>query len=465
MGDLFTPNLIVQRKKLCDYCERLIFSDPVLYGRKGEELLWRKGFYDVVSTAKKLRKNEYLPNEITSIEAHINGGIGYYHHLLLRIQCEFHLDLKQITDFSLEYQEDTHSDIKPATIEWAKQSVHQCLIYLGDLSRYKLEIYPKSEPTLALRYYLQAICYKPEHGMPHNQMGTLQMNRSRNLEAVYHYLRCLSCKFPFEGTNNNLQSLFEKNAKFIESLPPEVKDADGIIEREKSENIKIFFARFLLLIDIWYFNKKVDKVYNLCHQVLKNLEECLSYGKTNVSESGDSPLESESVSSVSTNCYLNNSSVFQIVIISLICISKLRDSKSPQLSTAIAFTLGIYSQLIKTISNHIEESVLNYPLNKSMRSIKMGGILKDLMSGGKRRSKSTLRRRKVVKIDSEEESEASDNADEDYSSSDDSFISDNEDVLAVSSDEEGDVVKVGILIFYERYTFSNLKKYNYPYWS
>jgi protein SMG5 len=42
--------------KLREYCERLIFSDPVGYGRKGEELLWRKGYYDVVTTAKRLRK-------------------------------------------------------------------------------------------------------------------------------------------------------------------------------------------------------------------------------------------------------------------------------------------------------------------------------------------------------------------------------------------------------------------------
>lgn len=42
--------------KLKDYCERLILKDPVGNARKTEELLWRKAFYDVVYTAKKLRK-------------------------------------------------------------------------------------------------------------------------------------------------------------------------------------------------------------------------------------------------------------------------------------------------------------------------------------------------------------------------------------------------------------------------
>jgi protein SMG5 len=55
-NDLFSPSVETQRVKLREYCERLIFSDPVGYGRKGEELLWRKGYYDVVTTAKRLRK-------------------------------------------------------------------------------------------------------------------------------------------------------------------------------------------------------------------------------------------------------------------------------------------------------------------------------------------------------------------------------------------------------------------------
>lgn len=42
--------------KLRDYCERLMFFDPVGFGRRGEELLWRKGYYEVVSVAKRMHK-------------------------------------------------------------------------------------------------------------------------------------------------------------------------------------------------------------------------------------------------------------------------------------------------------------------------------------------------------------------------------------------------------------------------
>ncbi|XP_060524968.1 nonsense-mediated mRNA decay factor SMG5 [Cylas formicarius] len=444
IGDLFNPGLQAQRRKFCEYCERLIFSDPVLYGRKTEELLWRKTFYDVISTAKKLKKKDYTKEEISNIQAYINSGVGFYHHIISKLQCQFNIKLKNIVDFEIIFDCDNEfAEGDSKSVEWAKQSVHQCLIYLGDLSRYKIEIYPNWEHTIATRYYLQAVSYKPEYGMPHNQMGTLAMSQNNFLGATYYYMRCLACKFPFEGTSNNLLSLFEKNAKFIEQFPTVDKEADCIVELGKSETIKQFLARFLLLIDIWYYNKKVTKVYSLCHQTYKNLEECLTFSKPVASESGENQSDVDSTETESHLSYLDDQTLFKIAVICLLTIAKLRETNSPQLSTLIAFTLSIYSQIIQNITNHIQEAVLNYPLPKESRPIKGHGILKDLMSGGKKKSNTKLRRRKALKIDSDEDSDLSDTENNiDYSSSDDSFISDAEDILVGSSDEDVDIIKV-----------------------
>lgn len=379
------------------------------------------------------------------IQTHINAGIGFYHHFLSKLQYEFNVNVSNFIDFAIFQEENPQINEKAQdSIEWAKEAIHQCLVYLGDLSRYKLEIYPNWEPTLAVRYYLQAISYRPECGMPHNQMGMLAMNQNNFLHSVYHYMRCLACEIPFEGTTNNLLSLFEKNSKFLEQLPKDDENADCIIEPSRSENIKRFLARFLLLIDIWYFNKKVNKVYNLCHQICKNLEECLSYTKPPLSESGDTPTDTESTeSNDSLPSYLCGQTIFKIVVICLLCISKLKSTNSAQLSAAVAFTLAIYSQLVQNVTNHVQESVLNYPFNETNRTKKSFGVLKEVMiSNSKKRSK--LRRRKIVKNDSEEESEGSDNDGNDCSSSDDSFITDEEDVLAVSSDEDDDIIKVSL---------------------
>ena len=42
--------------RLQDYCEWLMFHDPQEYGRKAEELLWRKVYYDVIQLMKHNKK-------------------------------------------------------------------------------------------------------------------------------------------------------------------------------------------------------------------------------------------------------------------------------------------------------------------------------------------------------------------------------------------------------------------------
>ena len=42
--------------KIRDYGDRLMFTDPVAYGKKAEDLVWRKVFYETVATVKKLNK-------------------------------------------------------------------------------------------------------------------------------------------------------------------------------------------------------------------------------------------------------------------------------------------------------------------------------------------------------------------------------------------------------------------------
>lgn len=437
VGDLFSPRSQVQRKKLQEYCERLIFTDPVLFGHKGEELLWRKTYYDVVLSAKKLKKREYSQEDICKIEAHINAGVGYYHHLISKLQSEFDLNLHGIVDFAITVNSKLRNNSRnklEASTEWAKDCVHRCLIYLGDLCRYKLEIYPNWDSTLAVRYYYQALSFKPEYGMPHNQMGTLASNQNRTLDAVYHYMHCLACPVSFEGTENNLQRLFEKNSQYLEKLPNENQNSDSVIQNERSDNIKQLLARYLLLIDIWYFNKTIPHIYNLCHQTYVDLEECLTYYKPVSSESGDTQTEADSIetdSSLTLN-YLSNDTLFKIVVICLLCISKLQKTQSNHLSTAVAFTLAVYSQLIQNITNHIQQSIFSFPMPNPPDTQAPNAINKS--NKVKSKSKKKLRRRRKS-IGNSDDSDMSDDAtvSNSLSSSDES---DDNVQLVSSSDEE-----------------------------
>ena len=46
-------DIFLHSNRLKSYCEKLMFYNPVEYGRKAEEVLWRKVFYDVIQVVKK----------------------------------------------------------------------------------------------------------------------------------------------------------------------------------------------------------------------------------------------------------------------------------------------------------------------------------------------------------------------------------------------------------------------------
>lgn len=431
VSELFTPSVLAQRSRLRENCEKLIFLDPALYGRKGEEMLWRKVYYDVVSTAKRLKKKDYTNEDVAHLQCHINAGIGYYHHFISRLELEFDLNLQGIVDFTInsnqKFVKQCSGSVPLENIpEWVEISIHRCLIYLGDLTRYKLEIYPNWDHGLAIRYYLQAINFKPEYGMPHNQLGTLATNLNYSLDSAYHYIRCLDCQHVFEGTENNLLRLFEKNVVTEKNLPNEIKVG------EQTEHIRRLIIRFLSLVDTLYFEKRKSNIRDLCHDVAMDVQSCLSFSKPVDSESGESPLDNESfdLDSLTTPVYLSSDIIFKMIVICLMCIIKLQKTDSDQLSTIKAFLLAMYSQLVLNIINHIEGSVFNVSIPLNHKKAKNGNVL-----NGKKKGIAKLRRR--VKESSEDsdlsESELSfDNSDSD--SSDDSENDDSETSLESDTD-------------------------------
>lgn len=202
--DLFTVAVDTQRIKLKNYCERMMLADPLIYGRKAEDIMWRKTYHDVYSTAKLLRKNtDWNHTELALIENHFQSGIGSYYHLLFKFQAEIKFNKPEIFDFYLLTNDDTNNNVKKDHITLLKkndasnkeetgikQLVYRCLICLGDLSRYmyelnKLDLYYST----ACRYYKQALNYKPTNGLPHNQIGRLALSNNKHLDAVYHYVR------------------------------------------------------------------------------------------------------------------------------------------------------------------------------------------------------------------------------------------------------------------------------------
>ncbi|XP_076646842.1 smg5 nonsense mediated mRNA decay factor isoform X1 [Halictus rubicundus] len=362
--DLFTPSGETLRVKLKDYCIRLETKDPVGYARKTEELLWRKAFYDIVYAAKKLRKgNVWNETEKAVLSVHLAVGVGFYHHLILKLQLEYGLDLVGAIDFAFTQNETGSSTTKnkmtqnKVHTEEVKQCVtrliHRSLVCLGDLARYKLELDPYWNPMIAKRYYKMAIAIDPNIGMPHNQLGTIAGNQNYGLDAVYHYIRCVLCTEPFEGAEGNL-----KRAIVTYSICTDEKFPTHIC-----------ISRLFSLLQLWDYDiPNSERINQECQDLLTSIETCLSTEQPDLNvtsyNKNETSIESYLQSGKTEQTkYLTDDMIFKIVAICLMSISRLKSKESSEVQGVVAITLAIMSQLMQFTITRLQESFIDVPLS------------------------------------------------------------------------------------------------------
>ncbi|XP_017884758.1 protein SMG5 [Ceratina calcarata] len=361
--DFFTPSGEVLRVKLKDYCVRLITKDAVGYARKTEELLWRKAFYDIVHASKKLRKgNAWTETEKAMLSIHLAVGVGFYHHLILKLQLQYGLDLVGAIDFAFMQNVSRLSSAKAKAsqskhdTEETKQCVtrliHRSLVCLGDLARYKLELDPYWDPMIAKRYYKMAIAIDPSIGMPHNQLGTVAGNKNHGLDAVYHYMRCVLCAEPFEGAEGNL-----KRAIVTHSICTDEKSSTHMC-----------VSRLFSLLQLWDYDvPNSDRINQECQDLLTSIENCLSAEQAESNDANFNKNEGnieaylESGKNEQTN-YLTDDMLFKIVAICLMSISRLKSKESSEVQGVVAITLAVLSQLIQFTITRLQESFIDLPL-------------------------------------------------------------------------------------------------------
>ncbi|GMI84158.1 hypothetical protein like AT5G19400 [Hibiscus trionum] len=171
------------------------------------------------------------PDRLTKIrmqfKTFLSEATGFYHDLILKIRAKYGLPFGYFSDDS-ESQIVMDKDGKKSTdIKKGLVSCHRCLIYLGDLARYK-GLYgdgdsKSREYAAASSYYLQAASIWPSSGNPHHQLAILASYSGDELVAVYRYFRSLALDNPFSTARDNLIVAFEKNRNNYSQLPGDVK--------------------------------------------------------------------------------------------------------------------------------------------------------------------------------------------------------------------------------------------------
>ncbi|XP_046373242.1 nonsense-mediated mRNA decay factor SMG5-like [Haliotis rufescens] len=366
--DVFLQDAVGLRNKLKEYCERLMFYNPSDYGRKAEEVLWRKVFYDIIQVVKHNRKHVRPHGSLeTAYRTHLASATGYYQHLLFRLQQEFGLKLSGILDFHLvadpkpvkkhssssSSSSSSSKKTPQSVIEWAQRACHRCLICLGDIARYQQDFDHGVSGATAERYYYQAIMLFPDIGMPHNQLGTLSASRYYSCEAAYHYIRCMSTEKSFEGAHGNLQRLFEKNHKrYLELGQIQQQHRDLTPDKQQPQNIRQFFVRFLYLLDVLYDTEKSNDttlMQSACQATLHDFNLCMFYEPSSMAEN-----YAKADPAIDDPHYLDDDIVFKIVIMCLSTIHLLQRKCSPQLTAAIAFLLALFSHILNHVTNRLQ---------------------------------------------------------------------------------------------------------------
>ncbi|XP_073495387.1 nonsense-mediated mRNA decay factor SMG5 [Phyllobates terribilis] len=355
--EVFKPENISLRSKLRELCVKLMFLHPVEYGRKAEEVLWRKVYYEVIQLIKTNKKHIHSRSALEcAYRTHLIAGVGFYQHLLLYVQSHYQLELQYCIDWT-HVSDPLIGCKKPVLasakeMEWAQMACHRCLVYLGDLARYQNELALVDTEKLAERFYYQALTVVPQMGMPFNQLGTLAGSRYYHVEATYCYLRCIQSEVSFEGAYGNLKRLYDKAAKMYHQLKKS-ENRKLSPSKKRCKDIKRLLVSFMYLQRLLQpKSSSVDsELTSLCQSVLEDFNLCMFYLPSSINLSSASEDEEEYEGGYS---FLPDLLVFRMVVICLMCVHSLKRADSKQYSAAIAFTLALFSHLVNHVNIRLQ---------------------------------------------------------------------------------------------------------------
>lgn len=252
------------------------------------------------------------PDRVTKIrlqfKTFLSEATGFYHDLILKIKAKHGLSLGHFSDdfenrVAFEKDEKKSIEMKKGLI-----ACHRCLIYLGDLARYK-GLYGEGDSknrdyAAASSYYLQAASLLPSSGNPHHQLAIVATYSGDDVVAVYRYFRSLAVDNPFSTARENLIVAFEKNRKSYSQLHKDIVkesddqtntrgtetketrlqakevNVDGSSERAPNNHdiYKSFCIRFVRLNGILFTRTSLDTFGEVLSLVSSLLRELLSSG-------------------------------------------------------------------------------------------------------------------------------------------------------------------------------------------
>ncbi|XP_073014667.1 nonsense-mediated mRNA decay factor SMG7-like [Primulina eburnea] len=250
----------------------------------------------------------------SQLKTFLSEATGFYHDLMLKIRAKYGLPLGFFSDDSDNQIPVSEDGEKSSELKKGLMSCHRCLIYLGDLARYK-GLYGEGDSKArdfmaASSYYMQASSLWPSSGNPHHQLAILAGYSNDELVSIYRYFRSLAVDNPFITARDNLIIAFEKNRQnyaqlgdakvtSVKATPSRIPgkgrgkgeirqsykennrvSTNSVKERasNKSDLFKAFVTRFVRLNGILFTRTSLETFPEVFSMVKNDLLELLSSG-------------------------------------------------------------------------------------------------------------------------------------------------------------------------------------------
>ncbi len=203
----------------------IILTDPS-YCHKGKSIdcmLWKLCYYKQIEQYRLGIKQIVSAIEDTSLstveDSVIQAKIDKAKRKLFKLRKGLKVFLIEAILFYQEFMvllEQKHNLGEKSYVS----NIYDCLLYLGDLSRYQQLYSDDGEHSYneAVRYYVRASLLVPTSGNSHNQLAVLATYTEQDCVAVYHYCRSVLVKEPMYIGYTNLNIIFEKQSKLFEDL-------------------------------------------------------------------------------------------------------------------------------------------------------------------------------------------------------------------------------------------------------
>ena len=186
----------------------------------------------------------------------------FYGNLLVTLSKTFGLESYSVLDHAgpaVRLQLAKGAAIDTATM--ATRVMFQCLICLGDLSRYCITFGEQSKGEKegwfadAAQYYRQASRLIYKDGSPHNQLAVLACMRTpiNKLDVIFHYCCSMATSSPSGSTAANIRTFFQKHRlrQFpIPAEPASLRTDVAKLQQARMATAQHFCAGFVALYDL-----------------------------------------------------------------------------------------------------------------------------------------------------------------------------------------------------------------------